>query len=145
MFGSTKNQIVHLSPGVRGHLSLAGFPLANAEVRREIFYDRRYLDTSITDARGCFVFPAKATEHCVPAKASARRLITQVITAEHQGESYLLWRTSTDRPTQPAALVELLQKLNCDLSVPETLQHFPARESPSLMHSVRTLCRWDTE
>lgn len=144
IFSSAKYQLVHLSPEVRGRLSVMGLPLAGMRVQRELFYDRHYLDTSVTDERGCFSFPAKAIEARIPAKAYPRKPVTQIITVDHQGESHLLWRTSTDRLTQPAVLVELLQKLHCDLSVPETLQHFPARESPSLMHNIRTVCRWDS-
>lgn len=142
MFDLLKRYDVELSPEVRGRVSIEGVPLPNLEVYRELFYEERYLEKAYTDSEGRFTFPKKSIKSRSPGKLFGETHITQVITVDHNDAPYLLWRTSTTRLETPKVLRSKLEKLDCDLTWPEKLQHFEVRENPSFTHNIRSICRW---
>lgn len=144
MFGFFRRYEVHLSPEVKGHIVAGGKPLEGAEVYRELFYEEYYVDKAVTDPEGRFSFPQKIIRSRGPGKLFGETHITQVITVDYQGATYLLWRTSTTNLITPQVLAEKLHSLYCKLETPEELQHFPARERPSVTHNIRTVCRWNS-
>lgn len=142
MFGLFKRYDVHLSPEVQGRITLDGKPMSGLKVYRELFYEKRHVDTATTGSDGSFSFPEKEIKSSAPGKLFGETHVTQVITVDHQDETYLLWRTSTSRIKPSAEITKKLESLNCDLKTPEELHHFPMAEHPSFTHDVSSICRW---
>lgn len=142
MFGFLKRYDVHLSPEVHGRITLDGEPMAGLTVYREMFYEKRRVDTTNTDSDGFFNFPQKDIKSSAPGKLFGETHVTQVITVDYKEETYLLWRTSTSRIKPSAEITKKLGSLECDLTMPEKLQHFPMAEHPSFTHDVSSICRW---
>ena len=145
MFGFFKRYDVHLSPEVHGRITLDGKPVPGLKVYRELFYEKRYVDQTTTDSDGYFSFPEKEIKSSAPGKLFGETHVTQVITADHQEETYLLWRTSTSRIKPSEEITKKLKSLHCDLNTPEKLQHFPMAEHPSFTHNVSSICRWPNQ
>jgi len=143
MFGFFKRYDVHLSPAVHGQVKLDGEPMANLEVYRELFYEKKYMDKTTTDAEGRFHFPEKNIKSRNPGKLFGETHVTQVLTVDHGQDTHLLWRTSTTRIEPSKVITDKLASLNCDLENSEELHHFQMHENPDFTHDVSSICRWD--
>lgn len=143
MFGFMKKHEIHLSPEVKGQLLDNGQPVVGAPVFRELFYDGdQWDDQAVTDSDGHFYFPGKVIQSSAPSRPLAEPRNVQFITADWQGETYILWHVAVDAIGPSVTLERLLQDLNCDLATPEITHHFPNTEYPDFTHDIGSICRW---
>ena len=142
MFGFFKRYDVHLSPEVRGQITLDGQPLANIEIERILDYDKEYFDTTLSDENGKFYFPEKSIKSTRPGQMLDETRTRQVIGLTHHEKRYLLWYTTTSSLAPEKVIVDKLTNLSCDLSNPEERYEIPIHEDPSFYHVIISICRW---
>lgn len=142
MFGIFDKVEVHLSPEVRGVVTLAGEPLSGIRVYRTLDYDREYKDWAVTDDEGRFWFSEKNIKSRRPNQLGDETRVRQVIGLDYQGENYLLWYSVPGGITPRQAISERLANMTCELSMPEIEQVFENKEHPDFSHSVFSICRW---
>ncbi|WP_254795456.1 carboxypeptidase-like regulatory domain-containing protein [Arsukibacterium indicum] len=144
MFSWLKKYDVHLSPPVRGIVTLDGKPVAGAQVMRELTYDSDFIDKTVTAADGSFSFPEKNIRSRKPGSLQEMRT-RQVISLQYQNKPYLLWYLTTSSITPQQAIVQKLSSLQCDLNNEELEQVFTNYEKPDFPHSTFSICRWNDE
>ncbi|WP_235937494.1 DUF6795 domain-containing protein [Marinobacter caseinilyticus] len=142
MFGFFKQYNVHLSPEVKGRITINGTSIPDIEIERILDYDQEYIETTRTDQHGRFYFPAKNIKSSRPGKLLDESRIRQVIGLSYQGQRYLLWYTTTSSLVAEQVLVEKLNNLSCDLANPEKRHEFRIHENPSFYHVILSICRW---
>lgn|GEM_PF-837168 len=143
MGGLFKSYNVQLSPAVRGQVLKDGEPVPNVRIIRELTYEKEYLDQTRSDGNGHFQLPAKWIRSRIPGRMFNETRIRQIIDAEKDGQSYLLWYTNTPSIAPEHNVVEKLDSLSCDLSNSEKLHHFRVAENPDFTHDVYSICRWE--
>jgi len=144
MFSWFKKYDVHLSPAVRGKVTLDGKPLRRIKVFRELDYDESYTDEAVTDEQGQFYFPEKNIRSRQPGNKLDQSTIRQVISLDYQGKIFVLWYTSTPSIKPHATFQRLLGALNCELKSPEEKYSLPNLEYPEFPHGVVSICQLDT-
>jgi hypothetical protein len=142
MFSWFKKYDVHLSPAVYGQITLDGEPLHSIKVFRELDYDKSYTDEAVTNAQGEFHFPEKNIKSRLPGNKLDQPTIRQVISLDYQGQTFVLWYTSTPSIEPHATFQRLLAALNCELKSPEEKYSLPNMEYPDFPHGVVSICRW---
>ncbi|MGM0433304.1 MAG: DUF6795 domain-containing protein [Pseudomonadota bacterium] len=142
MFGWFKRYDVHLSPAVKGRILKDGEPVPDVKIFRELTYEKEYLDQTQTNDEGYFELPAKWIRSGIPGRMFDQTRIRQIVDAEKDGQSYLLWYTNTPSIEPEKTVTEKLGALHCDLSTPEKLHHFTVAEDPNFTHDVFSICRW---
>lgn len=145
MFDFFKRYDVHLSPEVRGRVTLEGKPLSGLEVYRTLDYGKEYVHTVETDSDGQFGFPEMNIKSNRPGRLFDETRVRQVIGLFYEGENYLLWYTVPGGITPRKTLSAKLRTLNCELTVPEMEHVFQNHEHPSFPHGVFSICRWDND
>ncbi|PAU82293.1 hypothetical protein CK501_03870 [Halovibrio salipaludis] len=143
MFGWFKRYDVHLSPKVRGRLTARGKPLEGILITREVHYGKSYIDRTRTDSEGNFAFPQRQIRSSLPARPLTEARVIQLIHAEVDGKSYILWQAATEDLQTPKAFRERLGRLDCDISNPDQTHHFYNHEHPQFEHNVGSICRWE--
>ncbi len=141
MFSWFKKYDVHLSPAVQGTITFQGSPVANVKVFRELTYDKEYLDHA-SNEMGQFQFAEKNIKSRQPGNKLNQSTIRQVISADYQGKTYVLWYTSTPSITPHATFQRVLSNLNCELTSSEEKFSFANIEHPDFPHGVVSICRW---
>ncbi|MDP5188416.1 DUF6795 domain-containing protein [Rheinheimera baltica] len=142
MFSWFKEYDVHLSPVVKGKITFNGNPVANVKVFRELDYDTSYNDDTASNKMGQFQFAEKNIKSRQPGNKLNQSTIRQVISADYQGKTYVLWYTSTPSITPHATFQRALSNLNCELTSPEEKFSFANIEHPDFPHGVVSICRW---
>jgi len=143
MFSWFKKYDVHLSPAVQGKITLDGQPVAGVTVFRELDYDASYNDDAVTDAQGHFQFSEKNIKSRQPGNKLDQSTIRQVISVDYQGQTYVLWYTSTPSIKPHATFQRLLTALHCELTSPEQKYSLPNAEYPDFPHGVISICQLD--
>jgi hypothetical protein len=141
MFSWFKKYDVHLSPAVKGKVTVNGEPVAGIEVSRELTYDDDFIDKTTTAADGSFMFSAKSIRSRKPGGLAEMRT-RQVISTRYNDKQYLLWYLTTSSITPQQAVVKKLSVLHCDLNNEELEHVFPNIENPDFPHSTFSICRW---
>lgn len=145
MFSWFKKYDVHLSPAVQGNITLDGKPLSGVTVFRELDYDASYSDDAVTDAQGRFQFAEKNIRSRQPGNKLDQSTIRQVISLDYQGQTYVLWYTSTPSIKPHATFQRLLSSLHCELTSPEQKYSLPNAEYPDFPHGVISICQLDAQ
>lgn len=143
MFGFGKKTEVHLSPEVKGSITMDGTPVEGARVYRTLDYDKEYFDEVRTDSRGRFNFPEKNIRSDRPAKVLDETRVRQVIGALVDGKKYLLWYHTPGGITVRSAVTNRLASLHCELTTPEKELLFRNIEKPEFPHAAFSICRWN--
>lgn len=143
MFDWFKKYDVHLSPAVQGKITLDGQPVQNAAVFRELDYDTSYTDEVVTNSAGEFSFEAKNIRSRLPGNKLDQSTIRQVISVDYQGQTFVLWYTSTPSIKPSATFTRVLGELTCDLKTPEQKYSLPNIEYPDFPHGVVSICQLD--
>lgn len=142
MFGLGKRVDVFLCPEVRGQITMNGEPLSGVRVMREVVYDDGFVDETESSPEGQFSFAKLMTRSRTPTKAFDETRTVQAITAEFDGQRYLLWAYATDSIVEEALISEKLANLECDLANEEKYHHFPRPDSAHLTYNIKGVCRW---
>lgn len=142
MFGFGKKTEVHLSPEVKGRITLNGEAIEGAEVYRTLDYDKEYYDQTFTDQEGRFEFQEMNIRSGRPAKLMDETRVRQVIGAVVDGKKYLLWYHTPGGITERTAVTRRLRNLYCDLTTPEKELLFRNLEKPEFPHAAFSICRW---
>ena len=141
MFSWFKKYDVHLSPAVRGRITLNGEPLHNVTVYRELDYDASYSDEAVTNSRGEFSFQERNIRSRLPGNKLDQSTIRQVISVDYQGQTFVLWYTSTPSIKPHDTFTRILDELTCDLKGPEQNFSLANKEYPDFPHNVVSICQ----
>ena len=134
---------VHLSPAVRGHLTLNGKPASGVVVIRELEYGESYIDQTRSDANGEFHFAARRIRSTLPGRPFGGELrVFQQLYVVMESEPKQLWWAHPIGITPNQALSQRLARLHCELSDERALFHVASVEHPDDHHSISTICRW---
>lgn len=143
MFGFGKKTEVHLSPEVRGIVTLHGELVEGAQVVRTLDYDREYREEMTTGKDGRFHFPEKNIRSDRPDKMLDETRVRQIITVNYQGQKYLLWYATPGTIYWRTGIANKLSSMRCELTSPEIEHGFENIEKPQFPHSTFSICRWD--
>ncbi len=143
MFGLGKKTEVHLSPEVKGVVTLNGRPVEGAQVVRTLDYDREYREEQLTGVDGRFSFPEKNIMSDRPNKLLDETRVRQILTVNYEGQKYLIWYTTPGTIHRRTAIARRLGALHCELTNPEIEHGFENIEKPEFPHSTFSICRWN--
>lgn len=119
---------------VQGVLLVNGKPAAGAIVKRQVEYQDKESDQTVTDAAGRFSLPALyqgSATRLLPAEFVA----AQSLIVEYQGQEYKIWSNTKRKPEENAELGGQPLNLRCELTAELQLH----REFGSIL---RTNCSW---
>lgn len=134
---------VHLSPEVRGVVTMEGMAVEGARVYRTLDYGREYFQETETDARGAFHFSERTIMSGRPGRLLDETRVRQVIGVLHNDDKYLLWYHTPGGITERSAVSRRLNAMRCELTVPEQELLFQNIEKPGFPHAAFSICRWD--
>lgn len=140
--GFGKKTEVHLSPEVKGVVTLNGTPVEGAGVVKTLDFDQEYRDEQITDKDGRFAFPEKNIRSERPNTMLDETRVRQIVTVTYKGQKYLLWYATPGTIHRRAAVTRKLSLMYGELTSPETEQGFENVEKPQFPHSAFSVCRW---
>lgn len=143
MFGFGKKTEVHLSPEVKGVVTLNGTPAEGAQVVRTLDYDQEYREEQITDKNGHFTFPEKNIRSNRPNRMLDETRVRQIVTVTYEGTKYLLWYATPGTIYRRTAIAKKLSFMRCELTNPEMEHGFENVEKPQFPHSTFSICRWN--
>lgn len=121
---------------VTGQIFHQGKPLPDARIRRIYEYKSKEEDSTRTDARGHFTFPA-VWRNSLSSLFPGEFVVAQNIVVEHQGKEYKIWSNTKRSANHNAELGGAPLQLTCEI----TDDWVVYREFGSIL---RTNCRFGT-
>ncbi|RBW47025.1 hypothetical protein DS885_05340 [Psychromonas sp. B3M02] len=132
-----------LSPPVQGQLLDDGKAVVGKTVYRELYYDGRHLDQTVTDQQGRFIFPSSTIKTSKPSSMFGSGSLMQHIYLGEPGENELtLWLAKLfyNGNQNSLTLKDKLSRLQCDITNTAKTYDVPVQENPEQEMVIHTLC-----
>lgn len=143
IFGFFNRESFLLSPQVQGQLLESGKAVVGKTIYRELYYDGRHLDQTVTDQQGRFTFPASSIRTSTPTSMFGNdSLMQHIYFRKADGNEFTLWLAKLfyEGDQDSFTLKEQLIKLECDIANNAQTYDVPVQENPDHNIVVHTLC-----
>ncbi|MDN2664612.1 hypothetical protein OW492_14635 [Psychromonas sp. 14N.309.X.WAT.B.A12] len=143
IFGFFSRETFLLSPPIQGQLLDTGKVVVGKTVYRELYYDGRHLDQTVTDQHGKFTFPASTIRTSTPSSMFGNDSLMQHIYLGKPGENeFTLWLAKLfyNGNQHSLTLKGKLSELRCDVANSAKTYDVPVQENPEHKIVIHTLC-----
>jgi len=146
VFGFFNRESFLLSPPVQGQLLDDGKAVVGKKVYRELYYDGRHLEQTVTDQQGRFTFPASTIKTSKPSNMFGSGSLMQHIYLGEPGENeFTLWLAKLfyNGNQNSLTLKDKLSRLQCDITNTAKTYDVPVQENPEQEMVIHTLCNME--
>jgi len=120
---------------VTGVVTQNGQPLENAEIKRNVTWQKKDADQTRTDSNGRFSFPS-IFHNSLMKYFPAEFVSHQTITIHHDGKQYLAWETTKRETEENSELGGKAINLSCELSNEPSVKYAGKR-------GIDGICTWE--
>ncbi|MGJ8580822.1 MAG: DUF6795 domain-containing protein [Psychromonas sp.] len=143
VFGFFDRETFLLSPPIQGQVVVSGKAVIGKTIYRELYYDGRHLDHTVTDKQGDFTFPASTIRTSIPSSMFGNGSLMQHIYVGEPGvDEFTLWLSKLfyNGNQDSLTLKQKLIGLRCDIDKQAHTYDISVQENPEQQIVIHTLC-----